>query len=93
VDIDVLMLNLDALFTTAVSLQRLKLCSEHPRELVERDRRAVMLWDVFSLRQAPCGGHRGVVHGRHLSSEHCLDVVARLHDFRVVMRKRLEKVS
>jgi hypothetical protein len=53
----------------------LSLSSRAAKQMTSGSR--LSLLDVFNLRQAPCGGHRGVVHGCHLSGEHYFGAVVR----------------
>ena len=73
-------LDADGLLASApVSLEGLHLQREGPREFIEGALCAVLLRDILRRIEPACEGHRRIVSGGHLRSEHGLHLVFRLH--------------
>jgi hypothetical protein len=65
----------------SIVLQGRHLRGERARQLIEGPLGGILLLDTVDARQAAGEGHRGHVDSRHLSSEHRLDLIARLDAF------------
>ena len=64
-----------------VSLKCLHLRCKGPGKLIECTLRAILLRDVFHMREPTRERHGRRVNGGHLSREHGLHLVPRLHPF------------